>query len=289
MSAQNIFKATQDSVRQIKVPDSINSQEIKQFIPELEQEWTVSTQIVQDDGTPFQRSLSRLLFPPSTPQLDFVQLGYYSPIYEGTQYYRVREFMDQETYSSAGEFTHWLYEVQSFELYRIYKHQLLETLTWERQEIESIETNTTLYEVIPAGFTVTLDLGKAVAVSIDYPTEYIEAYAVENQVLTPLSPGFHLGLKPQIKFIFPNAVVNSDPIEIICDLYGVFAWVEPLPKEITSRPRLQHPTGTPFEQRLAPPNISGLRTDFPPLSLGNLPEIQQFQTRRTQLPGLYTS
>lgn len=288
MSAQNIFKATQDSVKQIKVPTSINSQEIKQFVTELNQEWTMSTQIVQDDGTPFQRSLSKLTFPSSNSQLDFVQLGYYSPIYEGTQYYRVREFMDQETYSSAGDFINWIHEVQGYDLYRIYKHQLLQELTWEREREGGSSSPEDPYEAIPAGFTVTLDLGKAVAVSIDYPTQYTNAYSVEGQTLTPLTPGFHLGLEPQIKFIFPNLVPNTIPLEINCDLYGVFAWVEPLPKGITTRPRLQHPVGTPFEQRLTPPNVQGLRVDFPPLSL-NLPRIQQFQTRRNQSPNLYVS
>lgn len=287
MGAQEIFKATQESLKQLKIPNSINSQEIKQFISELEQEWSIATQIIQDDGVPFQRSLSKLSFLASTPQLQHIELGYYSPVYEGTQYYRVREQMNQDTYSSAGEFFIWQHETQEYDLYRIYKHKIIQTLVWEREEIDDGESIS--YEPIPAGFTVTIDLGKAVAFDIDYPVAYAQAYISSGDDLTPINPGFHLGLEPQVKVIFPSVVSFTGPLEVTCQLYGEFAWVEPLPKSITTQPRLQHPLTTPFSQRLTPPGISGLVTNFPPLALSGLPEIKQFQTRRNQVPSLSTN
>lgn len=287
MGAQEIFKATQESLKQLKVPNSINSQEIKQFIEELEQEWSVATQIVQDDGVPFQRSLSKLSFPVSAPRLQQIELGYYSPVYEGTRYYRVREQMNQDTYSSAGEFITWQHEVQEYELYRIYKDKLIQTLTWEREEVDDGESTT--YEPIPAGFTVTIDLGKAVAFSISYPQAYAQAYTTSGSELTPIGPGFHLGLEPQIKVIFSAEVLFLGPLEITCQLYGQFAWVEPLPKATITQPRLQHLPTTPFSQRLVPPGVSGLTANFPPLTAPSLPEIEQFQTRRNQVPAISTT
>jgi len=287
MGAQEIFKATQESLKQLKVPNSINSQEIKQFIEELGQEWSIATQIVQDDGVPFQRSLSKLSFPASTPQLQQVELGYYSSVYEGTRYYRVREQMNQDTYSSAGEFFAWQHEIQEYDLYRIYKDKLIQTLTWEREEVDDGES--TSYEPIPAGFTVTIDLGKAVAFSIEYPQAHAQTYIASGNELTPINPGFHLGLKPQVKVIFPSTVSFLGLLEITCQLYGEFAWVEPLPKTTKTQPRLRHPPNTPFSQRLVPPGVNGLTANFPPLTPEGLPEIEQFQTRRTQAPSLYTT
>jgi hypothetical protein len=284
----------------LPIPQQYTTATIEKEIPQLERSWTFATQTVADETKIFARTFSLPSFDPTEPyHLEKVQLPSYSEKYRGTEYYRVTSRFMEDKYTSAAsllnpeeDFLVWRHNKITYRMEKVYSVEEYKRVTWIRDSIsvpqEPTESNPNPEDEVYY-FTLTdpfyladIDGGKALCAEVicDDPVE-VYVFTLPEE-LEPVTGKFELFKRfIRVKLLSPTAT-SHQKVEVV--FYGKLLWTQQIPlKNETAPSSLYYPISTPYSQRLLPPGVNGLPTDFWNTSTTVFPTLDNPQDR-TSIP-----
>lgn len=273
----------------------LTSASIEQYIPQLQTNWEIGQQLATLEGIPYSRIYRQLSLGSNPYSISLVNLGAYSPEYEGSFYYLVSQKFQEISYSSSqttGEdsWLRWRKVTTNFRQEITYLHKSIGSLNWIQPSVGQILTP------ISSPYTLSVDAGKALSVvfSISPANESFEIRLKNTANATgtlatytsstaggTLTSSNILLTEPiiEIKLINPNNVV---PIEISLTFYGQYAWRAMVPLDDESEQVLLHSIDIPISSRMKPPGLSGMPDYFWNSTPGS--ELKNFDQRQSNNP-----
>lgn len=258
-------------------------QTIKAFIPQLNKYEVVSTQVIDNNNNITFRSFNVYTFNTQQGAKD-IRIKYldggYSPVYRSDRYYQITQEFRLDTYTSTQEvindvlqpsFYTWEHTTTYINTQR--HLSLAETLsiTWTppitEQQLTKEGTQLSSAELEQYLQPFTIQLGDVYGVSL--PADCTLLTSVSN--LDLLIDVAELRIKPKrlipLTFSFKGLPILS---------------IELPDRIVVDNPKLLYPKSMP-NPPLVPPNVTGLRTDFPTTTQTPFTEYEQRRRKETKI------
>lgn len=269
----------------LSTPPESTQATLATYYPQIQNHWDSATQVVATTGEIVSRTFSILTFPPLESKLVKIDVADGDTEWGAPFYYSVISYFDETSFSShyreEEPFKTWEKTTTRFRQQALYKHSVIDTLTWNRPTIlNPFNPNPDPRNPapLPTPFTLTFNVGRGLGASI-----VTDGVAIVRLKSSPVDPGVVVENpslvildKPIVSVEYPNPTAFL-PSSLTVSLFGAFYYSTYAPANSFQEEEtltLLHPYGTPYQDRLKPPGQPDLLDSFWNTNYASLPPFQ---------------